>query len=130
MGRLLATIGNESHTTSSYWMKVSVNGKAMRHGDAISKRWISKYGDKHASWCECVFEVNDGDTVSINAGSNTGNRGANRDRQMDEFVFDSTLEPVEVATTGGLGSVVGRLRLKVDALAEAAKAHHDLAEEL
>jgi len=126
---IIATIGNESHTTSSGWAKLIVNGQRMTHREAISKEWLTKFGDKHASWCECIFKVEEGAKVEWQAGANSGSRGSERVRQNLVFVADSSIEPIE---TEGIGypasdaSLSGRLRLVADEDREAKRNHEAL----
>lgn len=93
---LTALIGNESHTTSSSWAKVSINGRRMTHQDAFDKTWLTEYGDKHSSWSICQFALEPGDTVEWESGSNTGPRGRNRLRQKQRFVVSAEAKPVTV----------------------------------
>ena len=85
---ILAVLGSESHTTSRGWSNLSINGKKVTHRDAHTKEWLTNFGDKHASWCECSFAVKPGDIVVWEAGSNSGNRGANRERVNRKFVVN------------------------------------------
>jgi len=112
MANIIATLGNESHTTSSMWASMKINGSSVSFRDAISKEWQSKFGDKHASWCKCAFAVKDGDLVEFEAGSNTGNRGANRDRTNIALRFDSSAEVAEIPVAAG--KLTGRLVLIED----------------
>ena len=126
---IIAVIGNESHTTSSGWAKITVDGQRLSHREAISKEWLTKFGDKHASWCECIFKVEEGAKVEWQAGANRGNRGAERIRQNLVFVADPSVEPIE---TEGIGypaseaSLQGRLRLVADEDKEAKRNHESL----
>lgn len=117
-----ATIGTESHSTSSGWAKLKINGRDVTYRDAFSKNWVSKFGDKHASWCDCFFEVKPGDKIEFVAGTNSGNRGANRDRIHQIFVADESLEVLEIKPLGYPASeagISGRLRLEKDLIADA-----------
>lgn len=119
---ICAVIGTESHTTSSGWSKLSINGKPVTYRDASVKSWISKFGDKHSSWCECYFDVKPGDKITWEAGTNSGNRGANRERIHQIFIADDSLEVVELAPLGYPASdakLFGRLRLEKDLLVKA-----------
>ena len=129
MAHFIAVIGTESHTTSSMWTKVSVNGIPQSHRTARSNEFLTKYGDKHASWCECAITAKDGDVIKIEAGSNTGNRGANRSRTNAEYVFDSNAEVVRIEG-GGQGYIEGRFILKGDAIQSKIDQHQSLRETL
>jgi len=106
---IVTVIGRENHTTSSAWAKIKVDGKQLSHADSISKKWLSEYGDKHASWVECVFDVPNGAHIEWEAGSNTGARGANRTRIHQEFIIDSQADVLEAQSTGYPDMLKGRL---------------------
>jgi len=130
---IIATIGNESHTTSSGWAKITVNGQRLSHREAISKEWLTKFGDKHASWCECIFKVEEGAKVEWQAGANRGSRGSERVRQNLVFIADPAIEPVETESIGYPASEAvlrGRLRLVADEDKEARRNHEALKEAL
>lgn len=123
---VIAVIGNESHTTSRGWAKVSVNGQQVTHHDAISKDFLTKYGDKHAMWVECIFSVEPGDTITWEAGANAGSRGSERTRQNLTLVADPDAEVYETENIGYPASnaaLRGRLRLAGDANREQAANH-------
>ncbi len=117
MVTIMAVIGWERHTTSSGWARLLVDGKRMGTAEAISRRWLPPYKNRHASWCECLFEVPEGATVIWDAGANSGPRGSDRVRQKLLFIVDPNSEIFE---TEGLGypaqraKLRGRLRLKKD----------------
>jgi len=130
---IIAVIGNESHTTSSGWAKLTVNGQRLSHREAISKEWLTKFGDKHASWCECIFKVEEGAKVEWQVGANRGSRGSERVRQNLVFVADSSIEPIETEGIGYPASEAvlrGRLRLVADEDKEAKRNHEALKEAL
>lgn len=117
---ICAVIGNEAHTTSSGWSKLSINGKPVTWRNASVKNWLTKFGDKHASWCECYFEVEPGDRIAWEAGTNSGNRGADRTRIHQVFIADEALEVIELTPLGYPASnakLAGRIRLEADLLA-------------
>ena len=125
---ILAVIGNESHTTSSAWSKMAINGNPTGWGDAVSKRWLTDYGDKHSRWCECLFQVNDGDTITIDAGANSGSRGVNRVRVQRTYRFEANAAVIQIQLPSLYGVqpyIEGRLVLVSDAYADAAQAHTD-----
>lgn len=94
---ILCVIGSESHTTSSGWSKLCVNGKQVAWRDAKTKKWVSQFGDKHASWCECTFAAQEGDLLTWEAGSNSGNRGKDQERIHKVYKFDPNVEIVDLA---------------------------------
>lgn len=119
---ICAIIGSESHTTSSGWSKLAINGKPVTYRDASVKNWLSKFGNKHSSWCECYFEVKSGDKITWEAGTNSGNRGADKVRIHQIFVADDSLDVVELSPLGYPASdakLSGRLQLEKDLLAKA-----------
>jgi hypothetical protein len=127
--RIVAVIGNESHTTSSGWAKLFINGERASHRDAISKQWLTKYGDRHASWCECVFEITDDTEIRWQAGANSGSRGRNRTRIDKIFRADSTVAPIQIESPGypaQSATLRGRLVEVVDAITESAANHEAL----
>lgn len=99
----------------------------------MSKSWLTKYGDRHASWCECVFAVKPGDIIIWIAGCNAGNRGSERRRIHLEFRVDPEAEVTETPNLG-YGSydptLRGRLALVRDILADQARQHREALEEL
>jgi len=107
---IVTVIGNESHTTSRAWAKIKMDGKQLSHADSISKKWLTEYGNKHATWVECVFDVRDGAEIEWEAGSNTGARGANRTRIHQEFIADTHADVLEAQSTGYPDMLKGRLR--------------------
>lgn|SRR5262245_40525893 len=76
-----AILGNEHHTTSSGWGKLSINGIRKSYREAVSHKFLTPYGDRHAMWVECVFQVKPEDLVRWEAGANYGSRGSQRARQ-------------------------------------------------
>jgi len=116
MMRIIAVIGNESHTTSSGWARLSVDGARLTHRDATSKEWQSSFKDKHASWCECVFDVREGALIQWEAGTNSGSRGSSRRRQNLLFVVDPQADILRTEDLGYpcQGYLEGRMRLQVD----------------
>lgn len=123
---IVAIIGSESHSTSSGWAKLKINGRPVSYRDAKSKEFLTEFKDKHASWCECVFVVNPGDTISWEAGTNSGNRGANRERLNLEYEADTNCEVIETPDLGypAKGAILkGRLRPVADRIQDAADAH-------
>ncbi len=123
---IVAVIGRESHTTSRGWANVSRNGQKLSHRDAISKEFLTKYGDKHAMWVECIFKVEPGDTITWEAGANAGNRGSERTRQNLTLIVDPDAEIYQTEDIGypaSTASLRGRLRLESDADREQAENH-------
>lgn len=126
-----AIIGSESHTTSSGWAKLTVNGKRMSHREALTKEWLTKMGDKHANWVECVFDVQSGQVVEWDAGTNSGNRGANKARLKLRFLADESAETIETEDLGypAKGAILkGKLRLVEDENESKAELHRMLKE--
>jgi asparagine synthetase A len=124
--KILAVIGNESHTTSSGWSKIKINGRSVSFRDASSKVWLSEYKDKHASWCECIFDVKSGDKIEWEAGSNSGYRGANHNRVHQIFVADESAESINLSPLGypaDNAKLSGKLRLVEDKIEGIAAAH-------
>lgn len=119
--KIVALLGSESHTTSSKSASMTINGKPATYRSALSSDWQTKFGDKHAKWCECVFEVNDGDVIEFKAAHNYGPRACNRDRTDIELRFDLSVDVVDIGVVAG--SLKGRLVLVSDRLAAAASAH-------
>jgi len=128
MSKIIAVLGSESHTTSRFWAKLSINDKPVTFRDAVSKEWQTNFGDKHAAWCECVFAVKDGDIVTFEAGSNTGNRGANRDRTNITLRFDSSVEVADIPVAAG--KLTGRLVEICDKNADETAAHESAKSDL
>lgn len=127
---IVAVIGSESHTTSRGWASISVNGQKLSHREAVSKEFKTKYGDKHAVWVECVFKVQPGDTVTWEAGTNSGSRGADRKRQNLTFTVNPDAEVIETEALGYPASEAvlrGRLVPVADAVADAAADHRQMA---
>lgn len=128
-----ATIGNESHTTSKGWAKLAINGQRVYARNAKSAEWLTDYGDKHASWSECIFEVQPGDKIEWTAGKNSGNRGMNKVRQ--NFIFEAD-PSAPLCRTEDLGypasnaGLEGRLRLIADKDQKKANRHQELAANL
>ncbi|MCB0087943.1 MAG: hypothetical protein KDE54_08520 [Caldilineaceae bacterium] len=129
---IAAVIGNESHSTSSGWSKISINGKRMSHRDASTKEWITKFGDKHASWCECTFSVVEGDAVAWEAGSNSGPRGREKVRIDLRFTVDSSAQYDEspLGYPAANARLAGKLLLLEDTKDSAASAHRALVKEV
>jgi len=128
---IVAVIGNESHTTSRGWSNLTINGQRVNHRDAISTEWLTKFGDKHASWCECIFRVEEGARVEWQAGANRGSRGSERVRQNLTFIADPSIEPMETEGIGYPASkaiLQGRLRLVTDKHEKAKHNHQALKE--
>lgn len=131
--KIVAVLGSESHTTSRGWANLYINGKRVSHRDAISKEWQTKYGDKHASWCECVFTVSDGDEIRWETGANSGSRGSNRTRINQSYTFALDAKVVKIEGPGYPATnaeLHGRLVLKSDAIADTATAHKNLVNSL
>jgi len=126
--KIKATIGSESHTTSGKWLKIKINGKPVSHWEAMSREFQTAYGDKHATWCDCFFEVGDGDIVCVDAGHNYGPRACNRDRTNLKLRVDLSIEPVEIPVVAG--SLTGRLVVVEDAAQKAASTHQEAAADL
>lgn len=125
---ILAIIGTEAHTTSSGWSRIKINGRLVSYRDAVSEQWLSKYGDKHASWCECVFTVAPGDKVEWEAGTNSGYRGADHARINRVFVADDNAQKIELAPLGypaTSAKLAGTLRLVEDRIEYAESAHEE-----
>lgn len=123
---IIAVIGTESHTTSRGWAKVSVNGQQVTHREATSKEFLTKYGDKHAMWVECILKVEPGDTITWEAGANAGSRGSEHTRQNLTLIADPDAEVYETKDIGYPASnakLRGRLRLESDADQEQATNH-------
>lgn len=121
-----AVIGSESHSTSSGWAKLKINGRAVTYRDARTKEFLTKFGDKHAMWVDCTFEVKPGDKISWDAGKNSGNRGSNRERLNLEFIVVESAEIIETPDLGypaGGAILRGRLYQTADHNAQAAAAH-------
>jgi len=127
--KIRSIIGSESHTTSCYWASLSMNGSKLTHREAASKEWLSNYGDKHASWCECYFDIPDGATLEWESGSNTGNRGANRTRINRTYRTDASAEVV-IVDGCGQGTLEGRLVLVGDKNAEDSERHESMRDQL
>lgn len=129
--KLVAVIGNETHSTSAAWAKVSVGGRRLSHRDAISKEWLTS--DRHASWAECIFEVPEGAEVVWEAGANHGYRGSERVRQHFVLTADPDApewESPALPYPGGAAKLRGRLRLVKDLIAERGEAHQALMREI
>lgn len=130
---IVAVIGSETHTTSSGWGKLEINGKRVSYRDATSSKWLTEYGDKHASWVECVFQVKEGDKLVWDAGSNHGNRGAIRERQKYTLIAREAADVWENETMGGPGrqaTLKGRLVMMDNANQNEADRHARLIESL
>lgn len=131
--KIVAVLGSERHTTSRGWSNLSIDGERVNWRDAISTNWLTDYGDKHAKWCECVFEVEAGAKVHWQAGVNSGPRGIYRKRQNLVFVANPALD---IYTSELLGYpaadaiIRGRLQLITDLEQQAADEHKQLMEEL
>ena len=121
MASILAVLGNESHTTSSRSAALKINAKPMTYQGALSKNWQSKFGDKHARWCECVFSVKDGDIIEFEAAHNYGPRACNQDRTNITLRFDSNVDVVDVPVAAG--KLTGRLVIIADQNAADSAAH-------
>jgi hypothetical protein len=124
-----AVIGRESHTTSLGWATLTVNDRQVSYKDAISHKFLTTYGDRHAMWVDCVFAVAAGAVLRWKAGVNTGNRGAIRRRQ--DLIFRASPD-AEVMETEELGYPAkeavlrGRLVPSGDMLQDAAETHEAL----
>jgi hypothetical protein len=123
---IVAILGNESHTTSRGWSKLSINGKEANWRNAVSKNWLTKWGDKHARWCECVFEVKDGDRITWEAGANSGSRGSDRKRENLILIADSSADIFQNDGVGYDATIKGRMRLEKDINKAATDAHAEL----
>lgn len=119
--RICAVLGNESHSTSKGWSKLTVNGVKVTWRDAAAKEWKTKPGDKHATWCECIFEVNDGTRIEWEAAANQGPNGREKTRINQSFIADSGAPVFSTASPGYPARdaiLSGRLRLESDQNAE------------
>ena len=126
-GYIIAIIGSESHTSSKAWANVAINGQAKSHRDAHTKKWVTEYGDNHATWVECSFQVEPGDIISVDAGANHG-RGGQRPRVNRQYRFDPHAAVVEIELPGvhrHNPKLEGRLILIKDAQVDAAKGHEE-----
>jgi len=121
MSNIVAVLGNESHTTSSKSAALKINGTPMTYQSAISKDWQTKFGDKHARWCECTFSVKEGDIIEFEAAHNYGPRACNHDRTNITLRFDSSVDVVDVPVAAG--KLTGRLVIIADQNAAASAAH-------
>jgi hypothetical protein len=123
-----ATIGDESHTTSSGWARLLINGKRVSYKDAKSLKWLTKFGDKHARWAECLFEVKEGARIGWQAGANAGSRGRDKTRQDLVYIAAAASESIATESLGYpcSGQLRGRLQLVSDRLKEQATAHEAL----
>lgn len=88
--KITAILGDESHTTSAAWSKLTINGKRVYPRDAITKKWL--YYDRHLRWAECVFDVPEGAEIVWQVGVNRGYYGADRTRHQLVFVADPNAE--------------------------------------
>lgn len=131
MVKVTAVIGRETHSTSSGWGHLTLNGVRLSHRDAISKQWLTPYGDRHASWCEAVFQVPEGAFIEWDAGANSGSRGQHRRRQHLILRVDSSAPVWESENLGYpcRASLRGRLRVVRDLVAERKAKHEALKEE-
>lgn len=130
---IIAILGNESHTTSSGWAKLEINGKRVSYRDATSSKWLTEYGDKHSSWVECVFQVKEGDKLVWDAGSNHGQRGSIRERQNLTLIARADADVWENETMGGPGreaTLKGRLVMMDNPIQNDTDRHARLVESL
>ena len=130
---IIAVIGYEAHSTSNGWSRITINGHLKSYRDAVSTKRLSAWGDKHAFWCECIFKVEAGAIIHWEAGTNNGSRGANRDRRLNTYRVDASVEPRGVEEMGypaQKARLEGRLVLARDHVGEVTAAHSALKSEL
>ena len=125
-----AILGNESHTTSSAYGKLSIKGKQVSYREAKSVEWLTKFGDKHQSWVECLFEVEEGTMLVWEAGSNTGPRGINRRHQMLTLRVEAEAELWKSEDFGYPCRLTGRLVVVEDHLKQKTATHDALKAQL
>ena len=98
---LIATVGNESHTSSASRVYAKVNGEYLGYKQAKKKEQIEY--DKHARWDRYEFDLPEGTLLELTISGQDGNHGSRKYRTVATYRLDSTADPVEVCIPSGPG---------------------------